>query len=59
MKKKMNAAGNCGIAEGKVLEYMRELTGGEGIDRWAARPKGGAGWPHMSSYCGGFLLSGF
>ena len=56
---KMNAMKNYGIVEGKVLEYMRELTEGEGIDRWAGQPRGGASRPHMSSPCGSFSLDGF
>jgi len=30
---KTNEEENCGIAERKVLDYMRELTEGEGADR--------------------------
>jgi hypothetical protein len=30
---------NYGIAKGKVLEYTRELTGGEVIDRWGRLAK--------------------
>ena len=43
MKEYVNAAKNYGIAEGKVLEYMRELTGGEATARWAERHRDGTG----------------
>ena len=58
-EEKMNVVENYGIAYGKVLEYMRELTEGEGIDRWAGQPRGGASRPHMLSPCRGFSHGGF
>jgi hypothetical protein len=48
-----------GIMKGKDLEDTRELTGREGTDKWASRPVGGAGRPHMSSSRGGFSCGGF
>jgi hypothetical protein len=50
---------NCKIAEWKVLEYTRELTEGEGADRWAGRPIGGADRPHMSPPRGFFFSRQF
>ena len=43
----MNAVENYKILEGKVLEYMRELTEGEAAAKWADRPDSGAGQPHL------------
>ena len=37
-KGETNAVENNKILEGKVLEYMRELTGGEAAAKWASWP---------------------
>jgi hypothetical protein len=45
---------NYGIEEGKVLEYMRELTAHEAANSGASRPRGGTGWSHMVAPYGDF-----
>jgi hypothetical protein len=52
----MIAMKNYRILMRKDLEDMRELTRREGANRWVGRPKGGVGWPHLFSFCGGFLM---
>ena len=42
----MNAAENYKILEGMVLEYTRELTGGEAAAKWVGQPDSGANHPH-------------
>jgi hypothetical protein len=50
-KEYANVAKNYRIGEGKVLEYMRESTGGEAANSGASRSRGGTGRSHsMSSH---------
>ena len=50
---------NYEITEGKVLEYMRELTGHEAVDSGAGRSGGGTDRSHMVSSHGVFSHDGF
>ena len=59
MKKKMNAAENYGIAEGKSLEDMRESTRGEVAARWADQSVGWTGRSHMVASRGDFSHGSF